>query len=192
MANRPRIPIPRRTPRTRPVQRTSAKGVGELAPGVLAPVIGKRVGLDVNLRMAWPDVVGEKVASCTQVLRIDWPRRTGEDDPFKPGTLVLACEPSRALFIEADSTVLRGRINVFLGFQAIGKLKFEQRAGANGLKSPVKAPKQRLKPNSAQVEREREKLNDLPEGPVRDAFARLGAAVKLASAGNAGKKDSGS
>lgn len=179
---RPRLPAPRLN-RTRPVQQTRAKALRDLAPGVLEPVIGKRVSMHTNLRLAWPEVVGEDIAGCTEPLRIDWPSsgkygRVGEDEPFRPGTLVLACEPMRALFIEADSTVLRGRINVFLGFHAIAKLKIEQKAGACGIGLSDRRPPRLPPPSPAAVARVRDEIADFPDGPLKDSLARLGAAVR--------------
>lgn len=180
----PRSKTPRRTlptqklNRTRPVQQTRAKALRDLAPGVLEPVIGKRVGMHTNLRLAWPEVVGQDIAACTEPLRIDWPRRVGDDEPFRPGTLVLACEPMRALFIEADSTVLRGRINVFLGFHAIAKLKIEQKAGACGIGLVDRRAPNVPPPSLAAIAKVRDEISDVPDGPLKDALARLGAAVR--------------
>ncbi|MEO0498468.1 MAG: DciA family protein [Pseudomonadota bacterium] len=169
--------------RTRPVQQTRAKALRDLAPGVLEPVIGKRVGMHTNLRLAWPEVVGEDVAKCTEPLRIDWPSsgkygRAGGNEPFRPGTLVLACEPMRALFIEADSTVLRGRINVFLGFHAIAKLKIEQKAGACGIGLSDARRQRGVPPSPAAIAKVRDEISDMPEGPLKEALARLGAAIR--------------
>ncbi|MEO0635722.1 MAG: DciA family protein [Pseudomonadota bacterium] len=172
-----RSPLPQYG-RTRPVQQSSAKALRDLTPNVLEPVIGKRVGMHTNLRLAWPEVVGEDVAGCTEPLRIDWPRRAGDDEPFRPGTLVVACEPMRALFIEADSTVLRGRINVFLGFHAIGRLKIEQKAGACGLGLSDPRNGNADRPTPAEVARVRDGIAGLPDGPLKDSLARLGAAVR--------------
>lgn len=176
------MPAPRLN-RTRPVQKTRAKSLSDLAPGVLEPVIGKRLGMHTNLRLAWAEVVGNDIASCTEPLRIDWPSsgqygRENGDEPFRPGTLVLACEPMRALFVEADSTVLRGRINVFLGFHAIAKLKIEQRTGACGIGLTDKRSARVAPPSAAAVARVRDEIADLPDGPLKDSLARLGAAVR--------------
>lgn len=164
--------------RTRPVSPTRAKSLRDLTPGVLEPVIGRRVGMHTNLRLAWPEVVGDEVARCTEPMRIDWPRRVGDDEPFHPGTLVLACEPMRALFIEADSSVLRGRINVFLGFHAIARLKIEQKAGACGLGLTERSSERRNAPSSAAVAQMRDEISDMADGPLKESLARLGAAIR--------------
>jgi len=162
--------------RTRGVQKTKARGVGELSSDLLAPLERQRSGLFSNLHMAWPEIVGEKLAQVAEPLRLDWPRRFDETDSFKPACLVLAVEPARALFIEADSSAILEKVNGFLGFFAIDRLKIHQQMGAGYRRDERKVSTARIKPNRAQRAAIEDKLEDMEDGPVKDALIRLGAA----------------
>ncbi|MCB1418612.1 MAG: DUF721 domain-containing protein, partial [Notoacmeibacter sp.] len=64
--------------------------------------------------------------------RIVWPRRASDDDPFEPATLVVACEGFAALALQHETNEVIARVNAFLGFAAIGRVKIVQK--------PVRAP----------------------------------------------------
>jgi hypothetical protein len=105
----------------------NAVPVGDVATAILDPVMRKRAGMSTALIQCWDEIVGEALAQRTRPERIAWPRRAGEDDPFEPATLVIACEGTMALRLQHQAAEIIGRANAFLGFAAIGRIKIVQK-----------------------------------------------------------------
>lgn len=101
--------------------------IGKSIRDVLDPLTAKRANVDLSLSLAWQSVVGEKLAGRTQPLKIQWPPRILPDDPFRPGVLIVAAEASAALDLQYQSSELIERINQFFGYQAISRIKIEQK-----------------------------------------------------------------
>lgn len=152
----------------------NAVPVSDLATAILDPVLRKRAGISVGLVQSWEEIVGPRLAGRSRPEKIQWPRRMGDDDPFEPAVLVIACEGLAALHIQHETTELIGRVNAFLGFSAIGRIRIVQK--------PVLAAQPRQRPKlralapeeTARVERAVGKIED--DG-LRASLERLGATV---------------
>ncbi len=94
---------------------------------MLQTVLRRRTGMTIDLIAAWPAIVGEKHAEYTLPEKINWPRRTNEDDPFEPATLVVACDGARAILFQAESGWILERVNGFFGYQAVARMKILQK-----------------------------------------------------------------
>lgn len=116
---------------------------------LLDPVLRKRAGINLSLIQSWEDIVGATIGQSSRPLKIIWPRRLHENDPFQPATLVVACEGFTAMRMQHETGEIINRINGFLGFAAIGRIKIEQ-------KSLNREQKRRLR-----------KPADIPPGQVR-------------------------
>ena len=101
----------------------SMRQIGKAIAGVLDPLTAKRANVDLSLSLVWQEIAGEKLAGRTQPHKIVWPHRHGTDEPFRPGTLIVACEGSLALDLQYRTTELLERINRFFGFHAVEKVK---------------------------------------------------------------------
>jgi hypothetical protein len=101
--------------------------LGDLATTILDPVMRKRAGMSTALVQCWDEIAGERLARHTRPERIVWPRRHGEDDPFEPATLIVACEGAMALRLQHQTAEIISRANAFLGFAAIGRIKIVQK-----------------------------------------------------------------
>ncbi|WP_173931074.1 DciA family protein [Chelativorans sp. Marseille-P2723] len=148
--------------------------VSDLAMELLDPVLRRRGGLSMDLVQSWAEVVGERLAGSTRPQKIAWPRRRHEDDPFEPATLIIACEGAAALHVQHETSEIIARVNAFMGFTAIGRVKIVQKPVGTG--NPVRrAP---LPPVS---EAEQGRLQRLTEGiedeGLRASLERLGATV---------------
>lgn len=151
----------------------NAAPVGDLAAGILDPVLRKRAGITIGLVQSWDEIAGSRLAATTRPQKIVWPRRAHEDDPFEPGTLVIACEGMAALHLQHESGEVIGRVNAFLGFAAIGRLKIVQK--------PVIAP-QKPRPVPRDLSREETSrldrlVNEIEDDGLRQSLARLGRSV---------------
>lgn len=148
--------------------------VSDLATGILDPVLRKRAGISVGLVQSWEEIVGERLASSCRPEKIQWPRRMREEDPFEPAVLVIACEGLAALHIQHQSGEIIGRVNAFLGFAAIGRIRIVQKP----LSGPVRKQRPTLRalsgPEKEKLARTVDKIED--EG-LRASLERLGATV---------------
>jgi hypothetical protein len=128
-----------------PSQKQSNKDAGPARRGRAAPVAGD-VGLaggaafaragftDPSLVLRWTEIAGPEIA------RIARPLKFSEAG----GVLTLLAEPAAALFLGHDARALAGRINAYLGRNAVSRVKFVQ-----GALSPIPAPPQPPKPAPA-------------------------------------------
>ncbi|MGH7004866.1 MAG: DUF721 domain-containing protein, partial [Alphaproteobacteria bacterium] len=130
-------------------------------------------GITIELVQAWEEVVGTALGAQSRPLKLLWPRRAHEDDPFQPATLVVACQGFTAMRIQHETGEIISRVNAFLGFAAVGRIKIEQKPVAQPL-----APRRAMPPLDAatagKVSRSVETIED--EG-LREALERLGQSI---------------
>lgn len=153
--------------------RKGIKQISEIANGVLDPVLAKRAGINTMLLGMWDEIAGPDFADCTRPEKIKWPRRDSQSDTFVPGTLTIACEGARALFLVHSQDQLIQRLNSVFGFPAVERIKIVQKpisGSAGRRKHPRPLPPDR-----------REKLEAMVSGieseNLREALKRLGAGV---------------
>ena len=104
-------------------------------------MLRKRAGISIGLVQSWEEIAGPRLAGASRPEKIQWPRRMHEDDPFEPATLVVACEGMAALHLQHETGEIIGRVNAFLGFEAIGRIRIVQK--------PVLPATSRPKPRAA-------------------------------------------
>jgi hypothetical protein len=148
--------------------------IGKAIAGVLDPLTAKRANVDLSLSLVWQEIAGEKLAGRTQPHKIVWPHRHGQDEPFRPGTLVVGCEGSLALDLQYRTTELLERINRFFGFHAVDRIKIEQTVimrfrEKREWKVPVLKPKQATDLDEA--------LTRIEDEGLREALRKLGTNV---------------
>lgn len=152
--------------------------VSDLATAILDPVLRRRAGISIGLVQEWEEIVGPRLAGRSRPEKIQWPRRAGPagdqgDDPFEPAVLVIACEGTAALAIQHETGEIIGRVNAYLGYPAIGRIRIVQ-------KPVAQAPKPRPSLR-ALTPAERERVGRVTIGiedeGLRQSLARLGATV---------------
>lgn len=148
--------------------------VSDLISGILDPVLRKRAGISVGLVQCWQEIAGPRLAEITRPEKIVWPRRMHEDDPFEPATLVIACSGGAAIRVQHETTEIIGRVNGFLGFNAVGRIRIVQKpVGA----APAR-PKPRLKPLSeGEAEKLGRAIRPIEDDGLRASLERLGRSV---------------
>lgn len=145
--------------------------LAEMASGLMDPMLQKRAGINIALLQSWEDIVGPAIGAQSRPLRIVWPRRMHEDDPFKPATLIIACEGFAALQLSHETGEVIARVNGFLGFSAIGRIKIEQKP----LVLPSRPKPKRLAPLAPSEERRIDQATgEIEDDALRAALARLG------------------
>ncbi|MBZ9852923.1 DUF721 domain-containing protein [Mesorhizobium sp. CA13] len=148
--------------------------VSDLATAILDPVLRKRAGISVSLVQSWEEIAGSRLAGHSRPEKIQWPRRLHEDDPFEPAVLVIACEGMAALHLQHEAGEIINRVNAFLGFTAIGRIRIVQK--------PVLSEKARPKPpvrplNEAEKSRLSHIVGKIEDDGLRASLERLGATI---------------
>jgi hypothetical protein len=103
--------------------------LADLIAGQLKPSLKRRGFASADLFLHWDDIVGPTFAGATRPERLSWPRRLedGGEEGFSPAVLTVACEGARALLLQHEAPRLVDRINAFLGYGAVGKLRIIQK-----------------------------------------------------------------
>ncbi len=154
----------------------NAVPVSELVARVVDPVLAKRAGMTTGLLQAWDEIVGDRIASCTRPERIRWARRATAEDPFEPATLIVACEGPAALIVQHMTDRIVDRVNAYLGFAAIGRVRIVQKPVTPQERRPP--PRRALRPEEKQHVSARVAAVD--DDGLREALARLGESVLAA------------
>jgi len=148
-----------------------ARPIADLLHACLGDTFARRGFAASEIVTHWDDIVGAEIAACSEPMRIDWPRRSDHADP-EPATLVLRVEGPAAIEIQHLAGVIVERVNQVFGWPAVGRVALRQ---APLVRRARKKPRRELDPEA--VRRIAETLRVEDDG-LRDALARLGAAVK--------------
>jgi hypothetical protein len=147
----------------------------------LRDLLGKLVGdafarqgfASAELVTRWDDIVGHEIAAHSEPIKLQWPRRS-DDEGSETGTLVLRVEGPAAIEIQHLAGLICERVNRFLGWRAVGRLALRQ------------APLRHRQPKAAPIvdatatARIAENLGGIKDEELKEALARLGAAVRRA------------
>ena len=151
--------------------RSFPRPLSELLGATLGDALKAQGFASTEIISRWADIVGPEIAAHSEPLKINWPRRFGEQAP-EPATLVLRVEGPAALEIQHLSAVILERVNRFFGWQAIGRISLRQ--------APLKHRERPSPPTpdpavAAQIA---EALPEVEDEDLRQALGRLGAAIK--------------
>jgi len=151
--------------------RPLVKPLRELVGKVVGDAFARQGFASAELVTRWEDIVGAEIAAHSEPIKLNWPRR-GDGDEREAGTLVLRVEGPAAIEIQHLAALICERVNRFLGWRAVGRLAYRQ--------APLRRRESRAKrsadPGSAA--RFAEQLSDIDDDALKEALARLGAAVK--------------
>jgi hypothetical protein len=148
--------------------------VSDLATAILDPVLRRRAGISIGLVQSWEEIVGPRLAKSSRPEKIQWPRRMHDDDPFEPAVLVIACEGTAALHLQHETGEIIGRVNAFLGFSAVGRIRIVQK--------PVTPAPSRQKPAPRMLSQEEKSrlaktVGKIEDDDLRASLERLGATI---------------
>ncbi len=152
--------------------RSQARPLGEVARGYLADTFSRQGFASTELVTRWPDIVGEEISAHCEPIRMQWPRRVAAE-ASDPATLVLRVEGPVAIEIQHLSGVIAERVNRFFGWRAVGRIALRQ---APLTRRPARRPPRTIDP--ALTEKVAAGLGDVADEALRQALARLGAAIK--------------
>jgi hypothetical protein len=148
--------------------------VSDLVSEILDPVLRKRAGVSIGLVQSWEEIVGSRLAHLSRPERIQWPRLIHEDDPFQPAILVIACEGVAALHLQHETGEIIARVNAFLGFAAIGRIRIVQKPVA----AAAPKPRPQLRPpTAAEKARIAGRVEKIEDADLRASLQRLGGTI---------------
>lgn len=152
--------------------KASVRRLGDLLQKCLSPTLARQGFASTELVTRWREIAGEEIAAHAEPFRISWPRGA-QADAASPATLVLRVEGPAAIEIQHLSGIILERVNRFFGWRAIGKIVLRQ--------APLTRPRQRPAPAAAPSAEATAQvaatLTDIADEDLRQALARLGAAV---------------
>lgn len=136
------------------------RAVAQLLPRLTRPAFRRAGPAGAQVIADWEAIVGPALAAVTQPQRL------------AAGTLTIACSGPIALELQHFTPELIARINAQLGAAPVERLRFTQ---AGFRTAPPAAP--RPAADDAALRTARAAAEAVPDGPLRDALASLGAAV---------------
>jgi hypothetical protein len=145
----------------------------------LRDLVGKAVGetfrrqgfASTELVTRWTEIVGAEISAHSEPIRIQW-TRPADGDEREPGTLVLRVDGPSAIEIQHLTNVICERVNSFLGWRAVARIGLRQAPLRRGERKAARAV------DPAAAARVAASLSDVGDDDLRQALARLGAAVK--------------
>ncbi|WP_189435372.1 DUF721 domain-containing protein [Pseudovibrio japonicus] len=164
--------------------RRSNHQLSELIGKTMHPVARKRGFASADLLAAWPELVGKQYHGKVQPGRLIWPRTKSTDgEPVaEPATLLVHTDGATALFFTHEAPQLRDRINAFLGWNAVGRIKVVQRPV---LRSKKTTPKPLRELSEIENRRIEQKVADVSDERLKSALEKLGKCIVARSpAGN--------
>jgi hypothetical protein len=154
-----------KAPRSRP------RPLAQLLHKTLKDAFAKQGFASTELVTRWPEIVGPEIAAHAQPEKIHW-IRTADGQPAEPGTLALRVEGPAGIEIQHLAPVVLERVNRFLGWQAVGSLRLRQAPLSRHEPKPAPAPDLEAAARIAAT------LPEINDERLRNALARLGAAIK--------------
>jgi hypothetical protein len=156
--------------------RSFPRPLSELLATTLGGVLKAQGFASTEIIARWADIVGAEIAAHSEPMKINWPRPkndAGDAGQAEPATLVLRVEGPAALEIQHLSAVILERVNRFFGWHAIGRLALRQAPLHRRVPAAPPPP-----PDPAIAARIAKDLPEIEDEDLRQALARLGAAIK--------------
>lgn len=158
-----------RSKRTRPPRRPPPPA-GRALNRYIRELDGKFGQGAAALAARWREIVGEEIARRTEPVKLVKGRNGG------PSSLEIRVAGPAAAIIQHRAHEILSRVNLFLGAEAVQKLRIVQ--GPLQRAEPAAPPRRRAAPLDAALEAELAKgLADVQQGRLKDALAALGRGV---------------
>ena len=150
----------------------TAKPLSVLLNDVFSDAFAKQGFAARELVTRWAEIAGNDIAAHAEPLKMQWPRPV-EGQPQDPATLVLRVDGPMALEIQHRSEVILERVNRFFGWHAVGRIALRQAPLSRRDRRPAPRP-----PDPTAVKKVAETLSAVEDEALKEALARLGAAIK--------------
>jgi len=154
--------------------------LADLIDTCLGPSLAAQGFAAADVIVAWPEIVGERLASFSQPVKVEWKRRpagpeAGPDPERRPdpAVLVVRVESAFALEMQHLAPVVVERVNAHYGWRCIGRIVLKQGPVRRNAGAPEPAP------NVDETERQRigAAVEAIADDHLKAALDRLGRAV---------------
>ena len=139
-------------------------------PRVTRRALGRQGFAQGGLLHDWPEVVGPDLAAICQPRKLSFPKRERRTE----GTLTLRVAPGHALMLQHIEPQICERVNTYLGYAAVVRLRLQQGALPKPLQKKRPPP---LVLGSEAERRLKAKTEAIDDPELREALERLGRAV---------------
>lgn len=150
--------------------------LADLLDACLAPALRAQGFAAADVILAWPEIVGARLAAFTEPVKLEWKRKASPQDAGArpdPATLVVRVEGAFALEMQHLAPQVIERVNAHYGWRCVGRLVLKQ--------GPVRRRPERRASERALSETERVRVEDalgpIAEDRLKAALGRLGRAV---------------
>lgn len=151
-------------------RRGGMRAIGRSLPKIAGKALGRYGLAEAGLVADWTAIVGDRLAEATLPVRLQFPRGERRD-----GTLHVRVSGSLALELQHLAPQLLERINGYLGYRGVERLKIER--------GPMPLPVRRMSEPAPEpfVDGEAEPaVAAVADEPLRRSLARLGRAIERA------------
>jgi len=161
--------------------RVFAKQLRDVAGKIVGKTFVQQGFGSAELVTRWTEIVGADIAAHSEPIKIQWPRgvshpssprREQSGGAQEPGMLLLRVEGPAAIEIQHLTNVICDRVNQFLGWRAIARIRLQQAPLRRGARARTRAP------DAIAAARIAAALPEIADEGLKRALARLGAAVK--------------
>ncbi len=153
-----------------------SRPLADLVGAAVDPVLARQGFGQSNIILYWDEIVGERIASASQPLKLQWPPRGKNPNPgqsIEPASLVVRVESGFALELQHLAPIIIDRVNAHLGWKCVGRLLLKQ-----GPITRLERHKRRRRPiDTAALAQAQKTVAKIEDAPLREALARLGARV---------------
>jgi len=153
--------------------RPFARQLRDVAGKIVGEAFTRQGFASAELVTRWSEIVGPEIATHSEPIKIQWQRQVRSDlGGQEPGTLVLRVEGPAAIEIQHLSNVICERVNRFVGWRSVARIALRQ--------APLRRNQRKTARGSDPAVRAQiaASLPDIADDDLRQALARLGAAVK--------------
>jgi hypothetical protein len=151
--------------------RSFAKPLRDLVGKVVGATFTRQGFASAELVTRWTEIVGAEIAAHSEPIKIQW-TRPPDGEEREPGTLVLRVDGPAAIEIQHLTNVICERVNRFLGWRAIARVALRQAPLRRGERKAARIT------DPVATARVAATLPDIVDDDLRQALARLGAAIK--------------
>jgi len=150
--------------------------LSQIVEGCIAPTLRKQGFGESEIVVAWPQIVGERLAAVSAPIRLVWPPggRRADPEATKPATLAVRVEGAFALELQHLAPLVLERVNAHLGWRCVERLHLQQ----GPLPRPAPRKRPRPAPDAADRARAAEAAAGVEDEALREALTRLGAQVE--------------
>jgi hypothetical protein len=148
-----------------------AKPLRDVAVKIIGETYTRQGFASTELVTRWTDIMGAGIAGYCEPLKIQW-TRPADGQEREPGTLVLRVEGPSAIEIQHMTGVICDRVNQFFGWRAVARIALRQAPLRRGEPKPVR------RADPAAAARVADRLSGIGDDDLKQALARLGAAIK--------------